>query len=167
MSAFERYHIETEDVPDIVPWPSRFKVKVGKMGLTRLLLRELVQYRGDMATGSEPALLYMVSFREALEVIHRARNIASAACAAPYSIPNSSRCVLIRKETSLGDSFFDVHYVNAIAYEASTGSVPVKGAGYGGKFGGQGWDGMWTDMSEIVRPTRDGIHGREYISTVS
>jgi hypothetical protein len=25
---------------------------------------------------------------------------------------------------------------------------------------------MWTDMSEIVRPTRDGIHGREFISTV-
>jgi hypothetical protein len=24
---------------------------------------------------------------------------------------------------------------------------------------------MWTDMSEIVRPTRDGIHGREFIST--
>ena len=23
---------------------------------------------------------------------------------------------------------------------------------------------IWTDMSEIVRPTRDGIHGREYIS---
>ncbi len=44
--------------------------------------------------------------------------------------------------------------------------MPVKGAGYRGKFGGQGWDGMWTDMSEIVRPTRDGIHGREFISTV-
>jgi hypothetical protein len=42
----------------------------------------------------------------------------------------------------------------------------VKGAGYRGKFGGAGWDGMWTDMSEIVRPTRDGIHGREFISTV-
>jgi hypothetical protein len=42
----------------------------------------------------------------------------------------------------------------------------VKGAGYRGKFGGDGWDGMWTDMSEIVRPTRDGIHGREFISTV-
>ena len=25
---------------------------------------------------------------------------------------------------------------------------------------------MWTDMSEIVRPTRDGIHGREFISTL-
>jgi hypothetical protein len=30
---------------------------------------------------------------------------------------------------------------------------------------GEGFDDMWTDMSEIVRPTRDGIHGREYIST--
>ena len=30
---------------------------------------------------------------------------------------------------------------------------------------GPGYDSMWTDMSEIVRPTRDGIHGREYIST--
>ena len=46
-----------------------------------------------------------------------------------------------------------------------TGHIPVRGAGYRGKFGGEGWDGMWTDMSEIVRPTRDGIHGREFIST--
>jgi len=32
-------------------------------------------------------------------------------------------------------------------------------------FVGPGFDSMWTDMSEIVRPTRDGIHGREYINT--
>ncbi|MCS7284080.1 MAG: glutamate synthase-related protein, partial [Anaerolineae bacterium] len=32
-------------------------------------------------------------------------------------------------------------------------------------FAGEGFDGIWLDMSEIVRPTRDGIHGREYIST--
>lgn len=37
--------------------------------------------------------------------------------------------------------------------------------GYQGSFGGPGWDSMWLDMSEIVRPTRDGIHGREYIAT--
>ncbi|MBO3802580.1 MAG: hypothetical protein JTT11_01690, partial [Candidatus Brockarchaeota archaeon] len=29
----------------------------------------------------------------------------------------------------------------------------------------KGFDGIWFDFSEIVRPTRDGIHGREYIST--
>jgi hypothetical protein len=65
----------------------------------------------------------------------------------------------------LGDSFFTPDMVDTAIYEASTGRVPVRGAGYGGGFGGQDWDGMWTDMSEIVRPTRDGIHGREFIST--
>ena len=66
---------------------------------------------------------------------------------------------------ALGDSFFEVTNINAVSYESQTGSIPVKGAGYRGEFGGDGWDGMWTDMSEIVRPTRDGIHGREFIST--
>src|SRR3972149_2858334 len=42
---------------------------------------------------------------------------------------------------------------------------PIPGAGYGGPFAGTGFDAIWLDMSEIVRPTRDGIHGREYIST--
>jgi hypothetical protein len=49
--------------------------------------------------------------------------------------------------------------------QSEDGNVPVSGAGYRGPFTGTGFDGMWTDMSEIVRPTRDGIHGREYIST--
>jgi len=66
----------------------------------------------------------------------------------------------------MGDSYLKAEQVDMIHYEAQTGSIPVKGAGYRGKFGGEGWDDMWTDMSEIVRPTRDGIHGREYISTV-
>jgi hypothetical protein len=66
----------------------------------------------------------------------------------------------------LGDDYFTFDIVDAVTYEAETGLIPVRGAGYRGKFGGEGWDGMWTDMSEIVRPTRDGIHGREYISTV-
>jgi hypothetical protein len=44
------------------------------------------------------------------------------------------------------------------------GPHTVSGAGTG-SFSGAGFDSMWTDMSEIVRPTRDGIHGREYIST--
>jgi hypothetical protein len=65
----------------------------------------------------------------------------------------------------LGDSYLTPDQVDTILLEARTGAVPVRGAGYRGRFGGEGWDGMWTDMSEIVRPTRDGIHGREFIST--
>src|SRR5262249_38918271 len=55
--------------------------------------------------------------------------------------------------------------LTALIRQAETGKVPVSGQGYRGKFAGPGFDGIWTDMSEIVRPTRDGIHGREYIST--
>jgi len=65
----------------------------------------------------------------------------------------------------LGDSYWTPRIFSTLWLEAETGKVPVSGAGYRGKFSGHGFDSMWTDMSEIVRPTRDGIHGREYIST--
>jgi ferredoxin len=65
----------------------------------------------------------------------------------------------------LGDSYFTPDIITTTWFQAETGSVPVSGCGYGGPFSGKGFDSMWTDMSEIVRPTRDGIHGREYINT--
>jgi glutamate synthase domain-containing protein 2/Fe-S-cluster-containing dehydrogenase component len=67
---------------------------------------------------------------------------------------------------SMGDDYFKPDLIASIWKQAETGYIPVSGAGYGGPFIGPGFDMMWTDMSEIVRPTRDGIHGREYISTV-
>jgi hypothetical protein len=56
--------------------------------------------------------------------------------------------------------------VAIVSYEAEAGKIPIKGMGYKGSFAGKGWDSIWTDMSEIVRPTRDGVYGREYISTL-
>ncbi|MBI5248389.1 MAG: hypothetical protein HY912_02745 [Desulfomonile tiedjei] len=67
---------------------------------------------------------------------------------------------------ALGDDVYTPQIITATWEQAHTGKIPVSGAGYGGSFSGPGFDSMWTDMSEIVRPTRDGIHGREYISTV-
>jgi len=67
---------------------------------------------------------------------------------------------------ALGDDVFTPEIITATWNQAETGKIPVSGAGYGGAYSGAGFDSMWTDMSEIVRPTRDGIHGREYISTV-
>ncbi len=66
---------------------------------------------------------------------------------------------------TLGDDYWRPDILNRTWYQAHTGKVPVSGAGYRGPFVGKGFDSMWTDMSEIVRPTRDGIHGREYINT--
>jgi ferredoxin len=89
---------------------------------------------------------------------------------------NCFRCVqgcpkeLIHKSVSpeykaIGDAYWTPDIVARLWYQAETGKIPVSGAGYPGPFSGPGFDSMWTDMSEIVRPTRDGIHGREYIST--
>jgi len=89
---------------------------------------------------------------------------------------NCYRCVqncpkqLIHKSVSpefreMGDTHWTPDIIARLWYQAETGKIPVSGAGYPGPFTGPGFDSMWTDMSEIVRPTRDGIHGREYIST--
>lgn len=89
---------------------------------------------------------------------------------------NCLRCVqncpkgLIHKSMNpeyraMGDSYWTPDIISRLWYQAETGKIPVSGAGYPGPFSGHGFDSMWTDMSEIVRPTRDGIHGREYIST--
>lgn len=163
-SQYHRYHIETRDAPDLVPWPSRFNVHVKKAGLAKLILSELIHYKGDMEVVLSRPCVYGVfsgpvgGFAPRSELC-----VGCLRCTTQYpewvSVqPNPER-------QKLGDSYFTANYVNAIAYEAQTGRVPVRGAGYRGKFGGEGWDGMWTDMSEIVRPTRDGIHGREFIST--
>jgi ferredoxin len=72
---------------------------------------------------------------------------------------------LDREFASVGGAFWKPDMLISLWKQAEDGKVPVSGAGYRGPFTGMGFDSMWTDMSEIVRPTRDGIHGREYIST--
>jgi ferredoxin len=66
----------------------------------------------------------------------------------------------------LGDDYWTPAIINSTWAQSHSGQVPVSGAGYRGPFAGEGFDSIWTDMSEIVRPTRDGIHGREYINTM-
>jgi ferredoxin len=66
---------------------------------------------------------------------------------------------------ALGDHYWTPEIISTLWSQAESGRIPVSGGGYGGTFSGPGFDAMWTDMSEIVRPTRDGLHGREYIST--
>ena len=162
---YERYHIDTRQAPDIVRWPTRFTVKVGKVGLAKELLSEIIHHgfsRKEVIT-SRPCLYGVFSGPVGGFSPRPEHCVGCLRCTTEYpdfvSVSNNPE----RKK--LGDSFFTSSYIDAINYEVEHGMIPVKGAGYRGKFGGAGWDSMWTDMSEIVRPTRDGIHGREYIST--
>ena len=65
----------------------------------------------------------------------------------------------------MGDAYWKPDIIHNTWFQAETGKIPVSGAGYRGPFSGPGVDAMWTVMSVIVRPTRDGIHGRDYISS--
>lgn len=164
-SHYHRYHIETADAPDIVPWPPRFIVRVSKIGLAKLLISEIIQTRGDLEVSTSRPCLYGVFSGPIGGFAPRSQFcVGCLRCVVQH--PDIVRVIPNPERGKLGDSYFEQCYIDTVAQEARNGRVPVKGAGYRGPFGGQGFDGMWTDMSEIVRPTRDGIHGREFISTV-
>lgn len=164
-SPYHRYHIEAQDAPNIVQRSSRFRVKVKKRRLFMLLLHEIFRYWGNKKVMfSRPCVYGVFSGRLGGFNPREQLCVGCLRCTTQYPKvvqihPNPDRLYE-------GDTFFTPGHVDTVLYEAGTGRPPVRGAGYRGPFGGAGWDGMWTDMSEIVRPTRDGIHGREFISTV-
>ena len=162
---YQRYRIDTQPTPDFVPWPNKFDVKVNRPQLAKLLISEIIHLRGDMkAVTSRPCMYGTFSGPIGGFAPRPEHCVGCLRCTVQH--PKMVTITRNPDRECLGDSFFTSTYVDAVSYEAETGSIPVKGAGYRGKFGGVDWDGMWTDMSEIVRPTRDGIHGREFISTV-
>lgn len=161
---YERYHLETEEAPPLEDVPPRFEVDVGKWGLAKLLLEELVEYRGNLdVVLSRPCVYGVFSGPLGGFAPREEKCVGCLRCTTQHPEfvevrPNPDR-------EQLGDEHLTTEKVATILGEARKGEVPVRGQGYRGRFGGEGWDGMWTDMSEIVRPTRDGIHGREFIST--
>ncbi len=161
---YKRYEIHTQPAPNRAPHPSRFKVHVDRVSLTKLLLKELIEYRGNLDVVLSRPCVYGVFSGPIGGFIPRERKcVGCLRCTVQY--PDMVEVHPNPERLELGDSFFHPDLVDTVLYEAATGRVPVRGAGYRGAFGGEGWDGLWTDMSEIVRPTRDGIHGREFIST--
>ncbi|MBN1284726.1 MAG: hypothetical protein JXB47_04945 [Anaerolineae bacterium] len=161
---YHRYHLNTQPAPPIVPLPDRFLVKVKRPILAWHIIADFVEFKGNWNVTSDRPCVYGVL-----------DSPLGGMMARPHLCVACLRCTMQNPELiqihhnpdhqHLGDSYFTSEYFAHVAYQAETGRIPVKGAGYRGKFGGEGWDGMWTDMSEIVRPTRDGIHGREFIST--
>lgn len=161
---YRKYHIDTSQVANIAPHPSRFRVKINKLNLARLLIKELIHYRGKLkVVGSAPCVYGVFSGPVGGFSPREEKCVGCLRCTTQY--PDIATILPNPEQKKLGDSYFTAAQYDTVIYEAASGLVPVKGQGYRGKFGGEGFDQMWTDMSEIVRPTRDGIHGREFIST--
>ncbi len=155
----DRYHIHT------VPTASRFH-RVGKFGN--------VDWREDCSRCSNCVklrCLYDVYRHEAaynrdpLTAVDTL-NECKACLSCVQGCTKGLLSVSINPEfLDIGDEYWKPDILLATWNQADAGNIPVSGAGYRGRFCGPGFDSIWTDMSEIVRPTRDGIHGREYIST--
>jgi glutamate synthase-like protein len=163
-AAYQRYRIATVRTPEIVPLPPRFRVKVSKPRLIGLVLKELLELRGNVRAALDRPCVYGV-FSGRLGGLAPREELCVGCLRCTVQYPEVVQIYRNPERGELGDPRLGAEDVDTILYEARTGRVPVRGAGYRGKFGGARWDGMWLDMSEIVRPTRDGIHGREFIST--
>lgn len=155
----EKYHIETKPVPPRRP-------RVGKYGI--------VDWREDCARCHncvKKACVYD-RYRDEVKYIRNLDKVDALFfdCMGCFSCVQNCTKNLLRlsinpEYENLGNGYWTPEIIQTTWLQAETAKIPVSGAGYGGKFSGYGFDSMWTDMSEIVRPTRDGIHGREYIST--
>jgi len=60
---YHRFHIETQTTPDIVPLPSRFRVKVKKHRLIAMVLKELFEVKGDFRLALSRSCVYGVFSR--------------------------------------------------------------------------------------------------------
>jgi hypothetical protein len=155
----EKYHIKTKPIPPRRP-------RVGKYGV--------VDWREDCARCHncvKKACVYD-RYRHENDYIHNLTDVDALYfdCMGCFSCVQDCTkgllCLSINPVyEGMGNSYWTPDIIKTTWLQSETAKIPVSGAGYGGPFTGSGFDAMWTDMSEIVRPTRDGIHGREYIST--
>src|SRR6266705_2889692 len=59
-NVYHRYHIETQTTPDIVPFPSRFRVKVKKHRLIAMVVKELFACKGNLPVAMSRPCVYGV-----------------------------------------------------------------------------------------------------------
>ncbi len=162
---YERFHIPVKPAPHTYKPPNKFDVSARKLRLAAMLVHEAFEYRFNRdVVLSRPCIYGVFGGRLGGFKPIKEKCVGCMRCVQEY--PHIMTVQPSDVYRRLGDSYWTPDAVFTILYEASTGKIPVKGMGYKGSFGGEGFDGMWTDMSEIVRPTRDGVYGREYISTV-
>jgi hypothetical protein len=179
LAQYKRFKLEPAEAPPRRRQPRQFTPRVSKVGLAKTLFMEVL--RVNLKLRHQKYRHFLLSrpciygtFGGRFGGFHPIKDRCTGCMRCVQEYPGI--CNVERNPEFF--KFADSHWIPddpttssyspvfTIANEASTGKIPVKGMGYKGSFTGRGWDSMWTDMSEIVRPTRDGVYGREYISTL-
>ncbi|OLS28096.1 MAG: hypothetical protein HeimC3_00560 [Candidatus Heimdallarchaeota archaeon LC_3] len=180
-SNYKRFQIKISPAPAKKGLPHPFYPKIQKIGLFKLLIKELLEinfklvrkkYRNRLL--ARPCIYGVFSGK--LGGFHpiRSKCVGCLRCVQEY--PDFCTVERNPKFLNFADSYWAPDSNSKLAslstafstvwYEAESGKILIKGMGYKGSFSDIGWDTIWTDMSEIVRPTRDGVYGREFISTI-
>mgnify|MGYP001457505404 CR=1 FL=1 len=162
--SYHRYHIDAVETEEMWKIPRRFNVKVKKFGLAKLIFTEFFKYFGHWETVFSRPCTYGV-FSGPVGGFAPRPDLCVGCLRCEVQHPDFVTVTPNGELRALGDKYLTYQHIYTIDQEAKKGNVPVRGQGYRGRFGGPGFDGMFTDMSEIVRPSRDGIHGRELIGT--
>ena len=162
--SYHRYHIDAVETEEMWKIPRRFNVKVKKFGLAKLIFTEFFKYFGHWETVFSRPCTYGV-FSGPVGGFAPRPDLCVGCLRCEVQHPDFVTVTPNGELRALGDKYLTYQHIYTIDQEAKKGTVPVRGQGYRGRFGGPGFDGMFTDMSEIVRPSRDGIHGRELIGT--
>ncbi len=162
---YQRYSIPVKEAPPRYVVPPKFNVVIDKFRLATMLAGEAMHYRFNRKVILSRPCIYGV-FGSRFGGFRPIQEKCTACMRCKQEYPSVIKDVIINPEyRKLGDSYFDAASVWALNREATTGGDIVRGMGYQGPFSGEGFDAMWTDMSEIVRPTRHGKLGTEYIAT--
>ncbi len=107
---FHRYHIETRTTPNIAPFPSRFRVKVKKHGLIGMLLKELIEYKGNFQVALSRPCVYGVFSRSVGGLAPREELcVGCLRCTVQY--PHIVQIYPNPERQRLGDSFVKPEYV--------------------------------------------------------
>lgn len=177
-TGYERFRIQTCSAPPRRKEPRPFNPEVDEIRLAKWLVGEIFEYGFKLrhrayrkALLSRPCIYGTFSGRFGGFRPIRDKCVGCMRCVQEQ--PGMCRVSRNLEFFDFADSYWIPREpatavsspVATVSYEASTGKIPIKGMGYRDSFADEGWDSMWTDMSEIVRPTRDGVYGREYIST--
>lgn len=163
-AGYKRFKIEPKPAPHVYQIPNKFDVSARKLRLAGMLVHEAFEYKFNKEVVlSRPCIYGVFGGRFGGFKPLKQKCVGCMRCVQEY--PHIMTVKQSDRYAKLGDSFWTPENVFTVWNEASTGKIPVKGMGYKGAFSGEGFDQIWTDMSEIVRPTRDGVYGREYIST--
>ena len=179
VTPYQRYKIVTKLAPPRKKLPPPFDPRVSKVGLARILLKETFGYGLKLRKKeyrhvllSRPCIYG--TFGGRFGGFHPIKEKCTGCMRCVQEYPGVCSVDRNPEFYQFADSYWASEGaattsgspVATVLYEAETGGIPIKGMGYKGPFAGPGWDSIWTDMSEIVRPTRDGVYGREFISTL-